>query len=120
MKNEIVLVGADRKITQALSVILENWNYRVTSVSSLLHLNDSIQERPFQAMIIDIDGLPVAENFFRDLKKSNPSLRIMGLSKHTFHPDLVEAISKHLFACLKKPVNSDELFYLLKSIYENN
>jgi len=33
--------------------------------------------------------------------------------------ELKEAISKHIFACLRKPVDSNELLYLLKTIFEN-
>jgi DNA-binding NtrC family response regulator len=120
MKKEIVVVGADKKQSLKLCSLLENRHYQVTFMNSLKNVEHNIQKGSHLAMLIDLDNLPVAENFFRDLKEKNPTIRIIGLSKRSFHPELVEAISKHIFACLKKPVNSYELFYLLKSIYENN
>ena len=70
--------------------------------------------------MIDLDDLPVAKNFFRELKEIDPSLNIMGLSSRSFHPELEDAISKYIYACLRKPVDTDELLYLLKSIYKND
>ena len=41
------------------------------------------------------------------------------LSKHPFHPELQDAICYHIYACLNRPVDPDELFYFLRSINEN-
>jgi hypothetical protein len=48
--------------------------------------------------------------------KSMKCAYVFGLSKILYNPELKEAICCHLFACLKKPVDSDELLYWLKSI----
>jgi len=37
-----------------------------------------------------------------------------------FHPELEEAMSKHIHASLVKPVDDEELLYWLKSICEND
>jgi len=120
MEKSIGVVGADEKQTRELSTLLRKWQYQVVSINSLSDLKQYVQKSFFQAVMIDLDGLPVAKNYFRDLKEMDSSLNIMGLSSRSFHPELEEAISKHMYACLRKPVDPDELFYLLKSIYQND
>jgi DNA-binding NtrC family response regulator len=71
-------------------------------------------------MIIVLDTLPVDKLFFRDLKRLHPMMNIIGLSKQSFHPELEEAISQHIFACVNKPVDPEEIIFLLKSINEQN
>ena len=47
-------------------------------------------------------------------------MNIIALSERQFHPELEEAIRDHISVCLATPVESDELFYWLKSVFENN
>ena len=120
MEKSIGMVGADEKQSRELPTLLQKWQYHVVSINSLSDLKQYVQKSSFRAVMIDLDELPVAKNFFRDLKEMDSSLNIMGLSSRSFHPELEEAISKYIYACLRKPVDTDELFYLLKSIYEND
>jgi len=118
-EKEIIVVSMDQTQCQALTRLLEEQPYRVTSKNSLSNLKEYIEASACRAVVIDLDNLQITGRFFKDLKKAHPSLNIMGLSDRPFHPGLEEAIGTHIFACLKKPVDSDELFYLLKSAYEN-
>jgi len=120
MEKSIGVVGADEKQSRELSTLLQKWQYQVVLINSFPDLKQYIRKSSFRAVVIDLDDLPVAKNIFRDLKEMDSSLNIMGLSSRSFHPELEEAISKHIYACLRKPVDTDELFYLLKSIYEND
>ena len=120
MKKEIAVVNSDKKQCQALCNVLGNRGYRAIPINSLSGLEKYHKASRCRTVIIDLDNLPMDKHFFRDLKTINPSLCIMGLSARSFHPELEEAISHHIYACLKKPVEPEELIYLLKSIYENN
>ena len=120
MEKSIGMVGADEKQSRELSTLLQKWQYHVVSINSLSDLKQYVQKSSFRAVMIDLDDLPVAKNYFRDLKEMDSSLNIMGLSSRSFHPELEEAISKYMYACLRQPVDTDELFYLLKSIYKND
>ena len=120
MKKEIVVVDPNKKQCQALCNMLKNREYRAISINSLSDLEKFHKIKRCRTVIIDLDNLPMDKHFFRDLKIINPSLRIMGLSGRSFHPELEEAISQHIYACLKKPVDPEELIFLLKSIYEND
>jgi hypothetical protein len=67
---------------------------------------------------LDIDTVPVNNRTIRDLALKNPSVRFLCTSKDRFHPELKDAICYHIYACLNKPIDPDELLFWLKSIYE--
>ena len=94
-------------------------NYQAISLNSLANLEERIQETACSVVILDLDTLPVNNRFIRNLKVKRDKMHIIGLSSRPFHPELEEAMSSHIYACLSKPVDPDELTYLLKSIYEN-
>ncbi|MEW5722155.1 MAG: hypothetical protein AB1896_03550, partial [Thermodesulfobacteriota bacterium] len=54
--------------------------------------------------------------FFKSLKKNYPNIRLLGVSSRAFHPELGEAFSGHLYACLKRPLDTEELEYWLRSL----
>ena len=118
MKKDILIVDADTKQCQSLCKILEIHHYEATAVTATSDLENYLQS--CRIALINLDNLPVDKHFFRNLKSNNPELCILGLSDRSFHPELEEVISRHIFACLKKPVDPDELIFLLKSIFENN
>jgi len=123
MERQIILIGADEKETQKLRRLLERQRIQVTiekSDMNLSHLSQQIQDSDCQALLIDLDTMPLETNFFRDLKRKSPFLNIMGVSDRPFHPELEEAIGSYMYACLKKPVDEDEFLYLIKSIYKND
>ena len=120
MKTEIVIANADIKECQAIKNVLENRHYQIASTNSLKELEQFLQKSRCRTIIIDLDTLPVDKLFFRDLKRLHPMIHIIGLSEHSFHPDLEEAISQHIFACVNKPVDPEEIIFLLKSINEHN
>ena len=120
LKMEIVIADADIKEGRSLSHVLENRQYQTASINSLKGLEQFLQKRHCRAIIINLDTLPVDKRFFRDFKRLHPKIHIIGLSEHSFHPELGEAISQHIFACVNKPVDPEEIIYLLKSINEHN
>lgn len=119
MERPILLVDADKAECKKLCALLESKNYRTVASNSLSNLEASVEEGGHQVVIFDLDTLPVDNHFIMGLIRQNPGVRIMGLSSRPFHPELKEAISKHFYACLYKPVDVDELLYWLKSIWEN-
>jgi hypothetical protein len=42
------------------------------------------------------------------------------MSKNPFHPELKDAICYHIYACINRPIDPDELFYWLKSIDDDD
>jgi hypothetical protein len=41
------------------------------------------------------------------------------MSSDRFHPELKDAICYHIYACLTKPLDYDELLYWLRCIEDN-
>jgi len=70
-------------------------------------------------VILDLDSTAVQSQAIRALKKRHPHLHILGVSKLLLHPGLEELIGTHLYACLVKPLDEEELLFWLKSIAEN-
>lgn len=68
--------------------------------------------------IFDLDRMDLDERYFRQLPKA-PGRCLLAISHSPFHPDLKEAIGQHLIACLRKPIDSDELLFLLDSLAKN-
>ncbi len=116
MEQGIVVLDADKKQSRELCAMLEERNYRVIPLYSLPDLEKSIKATGSQVVIIDLDTLPVDKRLFRKLKRIEPDLNIMVLSSRPFHPELEEAMSRHIYACLSKPVDEEELNYWIKSL----
>ena len=47
----------------------------------------------------------------------SPNETIIALSREQFHPGLEESLRDHIYACLGKPADPDELLYVLKGIF---
>jgi len=88
-------------------------------MDSLVNLETRMQETASSVVILDLDTLPLDNRYIRHLKRQKEKVYIIGLSSRPFHPELQEAVSTHIYACLGKPVDTDELVYWLKSINEN-
>ena len=118
MNKDIVVVDADTKQCQSLCQILEHLQYKATAITKASDLENYLQS--CRIVLINLDNLALDRYFFKNIKSNHPELCILGLSDRSYHPELEEVISRHIFACLKKPVDPDELIFLLKSINENN
>ena len=120
MREPVVVVDSDKNQCLELCGLLEAEHYKTTAFHSLANLEGAICKYGCQIILVDLDTLPVDNRLFRDIKKKNPAVRIIGISSRPFHPELQEAMSKHIYVNLSKPVDADELIYWLRSICENN
>jgi DNA-binding NtrC family response regulator len=118
MDDPILVVNADKEQCRALCDFLHSENYRTFPFHSLENLEKKILAIECRIIILDLDSLPVDNRFIVDLRRRYPKLPIVGLSSRPFHPDLKEAIRDHIFACMIKPLDLDELIFWIKSINE--
>jgi DNA-binding NtrC family response regulator len=118
MQRTVIVVDENKSESEELCSALQQENYPTVSLNSLADLEKRIQETASSVVILDLDNLPVNNQFIRHLKHQKDNVYIMGLSSRPFHPELEEAVSTHLYACLGKPVDTDELIYWLKSVDE--
>ena len=114
-----MVIDADIQHGRQLCDLLQDLNYSVFLIHSLKDLKQELLKDPEVAVILDMDTVPVNNQFFRGLKKIHPQLHMLGVSKLSYHPGLEEVIGSHLFACLVKPLDVEELSFWLKSISEN-
>ena len=71
------------------------------------------------AVIIDLDSVTVDNRTIKDLALQVPNIPFLFVSKESFHPELKDSIRDYVYACLTKPIDSEELNYWLKSIKED-
>jgi DNA-binding NtrC family response regulator len=116
MEQEIAIAHPNEKDGRRLGEILVRESYQIKVFKNLEKLQMYLQTNPCSTVIIDIDKLPVDQQLFRNLKRLLPDLSILTLSSRSFHPELEEAMSRHIFACLNKPVDPEELIFLLEGI----
>lgn len=114
----VAVVAADVQYCQEVCGLLEEADIPVTPVYSLEDLPEHLKREQVAVLIVDLDNLPVNNNFFRSLKKQYPNLHILCISSRTYHLGLEEAMGSHICASLAKPLNVEELFYWLKTIAE--
>lgn len=121
MGNEEVLVlDTDENQSKGLTDLLVNHQYRPIALNSLVDFEGYTKDHECRVLILNLDNVAVSNKILRDLKHKKPLLNIIALSERQFHPELEEAIRDHISVCLAKPVDSDELLYWLKTVFENN
>ena len=117
MKKKIVVMAADPDSMGELSGILKSANYASTDVHALSSLDALLDSDGYVAVIIDIDSVQVDNRTIRTMALKYPGVRFLCSSRDRFHPELKDAICYHIYACLNKPVDPDELLFWIKSIY---
>jgi len=119
-KNEVLVLDTDANQSKSLSDLLANYEYRPIALNSLVDFENHTKDHECRALILNLDNVAVTNKILRDLKRKKPLLNIIALSERQFHPELEEAIRDHISVCLAKPVDSDELIFWLKSVFDNN
>ena len=112
------MLDANKESSENLCAILDLQNYPTTVIRSLPDLEILVKHDDYIAVIIDIDSVPVDNRAIRNLALKHPGVRFLCTSEDRFHPELKDAICYHIYACLNKPIDPDELLYWVKSIFE--
>ena len=117
MKKIIILDASPSSVSQ-LNEMLDSKHYPHAQVNDLSALENLLETGQYLAVILDIDSVAVDNRTIRNLSHNFPGIRFLCTSKDRFHPELKDAICYHMYACLKKPVDPDELLFWIKCIYE--
>jgi DNA-binding NtrC family response regulator len=118
-KPSVLVVADDKKPGHEVCSLLQEFDYTATLISSLNDLEPELKKDPEVAVILDLDTVPVNNQFLRGMRKMHPQLDILGISELSYHPGLEEVIGSHLLACLVRPLDVEELCFWLKSISEH-
>lgn len=116
MGTTIVVLDADECQRHNLCQLLREHHCQSESLKTLEELNRRIAENDVLAVIIDIDTVAVDNRTIRDLTLRNPAIYFFCLSERRFHPELEDAICYHIYACINKPIDPDELIFWIDSI----
>jgi DNA-binding NtrC family response regulator len=118
MEVKILVINGDREELHMICEGLHQNHFQTIPISSLEELDQIIEFQACQAAVLDLDTMPVDNQLIKQINRRNPTIRIIGLSTRPYHPELKEAISKHMYACIHKPIDFDELLLWVKSVYE--
>lgn len=113
---EVAVLVSQESQSGALHSILSQGPYAPYDLGSLDDVPQYMLGRDKSVLIVDLDTEQVTNAALRELKKKH-ALTIIALSGEHLHPDLEESLRHHIYACLGKPVDPDELFYMLKSVF---
>jgi DNA-binding NtrC family response regulator len=120
MRKSILVIDADKDQCLELCDLLETGHFKATPLISSRDLGKNIEDTACQAIFWDIDTVAADNRTIRDLTLKYPGVYFFCISKHPFHPELKDAICYHIYACINRPIDPDELFYWLKSINDKN
>lgn len=115
----IVIVSQNQAVTDEIDAMLAKQNYANEIIPSLERLSTRLEGKDVLAAFIDIDSVPVDNRSIRMLTRKHPAIYFFCLSRDKFHPEIKDAICYHIYACLNKPIDPDELIYWLRSIEGN-
>ena len=117
--DSVFVLSADAGDRDHICRCVEEGGYHTQHFASLSGLEAGLMSSECMAAILDIDSVPLDNRAIRKLTLSFTAVCFLCASREHFHPELKDAISNHLFACLNKPLDSDELHYFLKCIQNN-
>jgi DNA-binding NtrC family response regulator len=107
--------GDAQELTQAFVTMGVN-GLQCHSLSEL----DIICHKNRRAVILlDLDNATMSNRVLKDLRKKHPFIQMIGISNRSFHPELKESMQLYLYACVSKPVDVEEVMYLIQSIFRD-
>jgi DNA-binding NtrC family response regulator len=115
----VVIVENDTKQLSELTTSLAAKGIEVLQCSSISDLERLIQENHIGVAVLDLDNGRVTNRVLREITRKCPSLKIIAVSGRSFHPELEEAMRSYLYACMSKPVDVENLMYLVESIFRD-
>ncbi len=116
MKKEILIATTDDAFSHVVHAALSESGYAVRQINSVEALIKQVQSGGHKIVLLDLDALALNNNQIKEIRRKNPKTVLIGSSKRKFHPELKESLSQYLFACMTKPIDTEELQYLLKGI----
>lgn len=117
----VCILGTNTTETSEIRRLVNNHAhaYRTEAYASLIALKSGLTSSACMAAILDLDSVPLDNRTVCTLASDFPSVRLLCTSRHRFHPELKDAITRHLFACMTKPIDPDELHYFLRCIRDD-
>ena len=119
MESKLLIVNNNEIESQYLYELLTAEGYQIELAIQLSDLQHLMATHSYLAVLLDVDSIPVENRTIRDLVLKHPGIPFLCTSRDRFHPELKDAICYHIFACINKPVDPDELLYWLRCIRDD-
>ncbi len=116
MKRKVILISKKSKEQNQIDAVLSKNDYELHLIESIENLDIYLTDLSSNCVIFDLDSVNIDNRTIRELTIQYPHIYFLCLSKDRFHPELKDAICYHIFACLTKPLDYDELIYWLRCI----
>jgi DNA-binding NtrC family response regulator len=118
-KQNILIANSDREESARLAEMIRPEGCWIHLCHSIVDMMQVLTDSTFMAVIMDIDSLDIDNHSIRSLTLAYPDVCLLCTSSERFHPELEEALCYHIFACITKPVNPDEMIYWIRCIKQN-
>ena len=119
MRKDILVVNDNKEECNDLCEALNRAKHQTIPLFSLISLEEKIKETACLAVILDLNALSIDNRLIKKLTIANPEVYFFGLSEKRLNPEFQESICYHIYACLNKPIDLDELLYWIKCICED-
>ena len=119
MNPKVLVVNAIKKETDGIGDILLPAGYTPWIIENIEGVEPALSAGDCMAVLLDLDSLEVSNRTVRQMTLKFPQVCFLCTSWKPFHPELQDAICYHIYACVQKPVDPDELLYWLKCIYQD-
>ncbi len=116
MGRQVILISKENEETEKIRHLLSENKYATLRIENVSQIEKTISTIPCNCIIFDLDSIEIDNRAIRELTIRYPSIYFLCMSKDRFHPELKDAICYHIYACLTKPFDNDELIYWLRCI----
>ena len=120
MQKAVVVLDTDKGDYQDLCALIEKSDCRAYVEHSLPAMEALLLKSECSVVLMDIDSVPMDNRTIREMTIKYPGVYFLCLSSERFHPELKEALCYHIYACINKPVDPDEIHFWLRTIFENH
>jgi DNA-binding NtrC family response regulator len=119
-KPTILLTDDNKEFTQNVSDILELKGYKVRIANDGFEALEIIKTSTVDLILMDIK-MPVMNGVetFKKIKSINPEVPVIMLTAYALEELIQESLQEGAFACLKKPLDFDELFITIEQAIPN-
>lgn len=116
MDRIVILISRKNNALEEIQQQLSKNNYTYHCLESIDQIEAALSHISSNCIIFDLDSIDVDNRTIRTLTLDYPDVYFLCMSKDRFHPELKDAICYHIYACLTKPLDYDELLYWLRCI----
>ncbi|MEW5909990.1 MAG: hypothetical protein AB1659_09355 [Thermodesulfobacteriota bacterium] len=115
-KRKLLFLSTDDAANRSIQPLLLKKGLNVLFFRDLSDLMKELMDSKDSLVFIDIDTVAIGNRDLKVLKTSFPESNLFCISKVPFHPEIKEAISKYIFACMVKPLDLEELMFWVGSL----